>query len=97
MHASLPFTVLKLKNLRIITWDSVVVVHASLPFTVLKQCNLFSIVINLSFVVHASLPFTVLKQTLSEITNRFAARRACLLTVYGFETTSFQIFILIHL
>ena len=71
--------------------DDPTVVHASLPFTVLK----LDVVTESSgvgsdvHVVHASLPFTVLKPKYQEehLSLTDLEGRACLLTVYGFETT----------
>ena len=66
-----------------------VVVHASLPFTVLKLvCWVFIVIPPYLTVVHASLPFTVLKHLFLVVLLRYTMRtsRACLLTVYGFET-----------
>ena len=65
--------------------------HASLPFTVLKRLMLYELLYLLlhQMVVHASLPFTVLKLNIFEMrqeSETFIESRACLLTVYGFET-----------
>ncbi len=66
------------------------VVHASLPFTVLKQDYSLNRHMRAYHVrvVHASLPFTVLKLShlLLFLIHLYAVCRACLLTVYGFET-----------
>ena len=91
MHASLPFTVLKLsENFLAVFAQTGKVVHASLPFTVLKlnfhECR--DACISCGTVVHASLPFTVLKRREIRI-GSFVANiqsRACFPTVYGFET-----------
>ena len=91
MHASLPFTVLKLV-LQSLQGSSAVlfqVVHASLPFTVLKLVNVNgATVFGIKSVVHASLPFTVLKLVPESFHDNLllSHSRACLLTVYGFET-----------
>ena len=92
MHASLPFTVLKLQGTGGgITEQATEVVHASLPFTVLTLIMLIAFLDNgiESAVVHASLPFTVLKHFYVNYSTNFKVNmqsRACLLTVYGFET-----------
>ena len=91
MHASLPFTVLKLPSGTL----------ASITIDIKRRACLLTVYgfetwhwwltwqsLPRSDVVHASLPFTVLKHSFNLVPsmNPVLLGRACLLTVYGFET-----------